>query len=99
MIRTYLATAPLAASIFAFTASRLKLAPFCIGGNSMAVMASFTTSCWTHTNRQNSYLNQLKYCCAPYLVPLSEPIDVPQACGHVRVGSKVDVDLVRCDAH
>ena len=61
----------LAATIFAFTASRLKLAPFCIGGNSIAVLASFSTSCWTNTKRQNSYLNQSKYCCAPSLVPLS----------------------------
>ena len=41
----YLLIAALAASIFAFTASRLKLAPFCIGGYSTAVMASFSTSC------------------------------------------------------
>ena len=41
----YFAIAVLAASIFAFTASRLKLAPFCIGGNAIAVMASFSTSC------------------------------------------------------
>ena len=41
----YLAIAALAASIFAFTASRLKLAPFCIGGNSIAVIASFSTCC------------------------------------------------------
>src|ERR1051326_1701021 len=67
----HFAIAVLAASIFAFTASRLKLAPFCIGGNSIAVMASFSTSCWTNTKRQNSYLNQSKYCCAPLLLPLS----------------------------
>ena len=66
----YLLIAALAASIFAFTASRLKLAPFCIGGNSIAVMASFSTCCWTNTKRQNSYLNQSKYCWAPSLVPL-----------------------------
>src|SRR5437764_2444878 len=66
----YLAIAAWAAAIFAFTASRLKLAPFCIGGNSIAVIASFSTSCWTKTKRQNSYLNQSKYCCAPSLVPL-----------------------------
>jgi hypothetical protein len=41
----YLDIAALAASIFAFTASRLKLAPFCIGGNSTAVIASFSTCC------------------------------------------------------
>lgn len=29
--------------ICSFTASRLKLAPFCIGGNSTAVIASFST--------------------------------------------------------
>src|SRR5205814_3279758 len=67
----YLPVAALAASIFAFTASRLKLAPLCIGGNSIAVIASFSTCCCTNTKRQNSYLNQSKYCCAPYLVPLS----------------------------
>src|SRR6201996_2963698 len=68
--RDYLAIAVLAASIFAFTESRLKLAPLCMGGNSMAVIASFSTCCWTNTKRQNSYLNQSKYCCAPSLVPL-----------------------------
>ena len=41
---SYLATAARAASILALTASRLKLAPFCIGGNSTAVIASFSTS-------------------------------------------------------
>src|SRR5580704_12722083 len=70
-LESYLAIDARAASIFAFTASRLKLAPFCIGGNSIAVMASFSTCCWTNTKRQNSYLNQSKYCWAPYLVPLS----------------------------
>ena len=40
----------IASSIFAFTASRLKLASFCIGGNSMAVRARFATCCWTNTN-------------------------------------------------
>src|SRR5437879_19036 len=69
--RAYLPTAAWAAAIFAFTASRLKLAPFCIGGNSTAVIASFSTCCWTKTKRQNSYLNQSKYCCAPFFVPLS----------------------------
>src|ERR1700731_2649935 len=69
----YLAIDAAAAAIFAFTASRLKLAPFCIGGNSIAVMASFSTCCWTNTKRQNSYLNQSKFCCAPYFAPLSAP--------------------------
>src|SRR5215211_7404446 len=59
-IALYLPIAVLAASIFAFTASRLKLAPFCIGGNSIAVMASFSTCCWTKTKRQNSYWNHEK---------------------------------------
>src|ERR1700730_118063 len=67
---SYLPIDAWASAIFAFTASRLKLAPFCIGGNSIAVMASFSTCCWTNTKRQNSYLNQSKYCCAPSLVPL-----------------------------
>src|SRR3954454_8452833 len=61
IINSYLAIADLAAAIFAFTASRLKLAPFCIGGNSIAVMASFSTCCCTKTKRQNSYLNHWKY--------------------------------------
>ena len=43
--RAYLAIEAWAAAIFALTASRLKLAPFCIGGNSIAVMASFSTCC------------------------------------------------------
>ena len=38
----------------AFSASRLKLAPFCIGGNSRKVWAYFATSCCTKTKRQNS---------------------------------------------
>src|SRR5213594_515517 len=67
----HLAMAALAASILAFTASRLKLAPFCIGGYSTAVMASFVTSSCTNTKRQNSYLNHSKYACEPVLVPLS----------------------------
>src|SRR5439155_12090967 len=67
----YLPTAARAASIFAFTASRLKLAPLCIGGNSIAVIASFSTACWTNTKRQNSYLNHWKYSCDPDAVPLS----------------------------
>ncbi len=35
-------------SICALTASRLKLAPGCIGGNSIAVCATFPTSCCTN---------------------------------------------------
>jgi hypothetical protein len=35
----------------------LKLAPFCMGGNAMAVCASFSTCCCTKTKRQNSYWN------------------------------------------
>src|SRR3954467_14850721 len=70
-ILAYLAIAARAAAIFAFTASRLKLAPFCIGGNSITVMASFSTCCCTKTKRQNSYLNHWKYSCEPVLVPFS----------------------------
>ena len=49
----------MAFSICSLTASRLKLAPFCIGGNSIAVWASLPTSCCTNWNRQNSKANQL----------------------------------------
>lgn len=49
-----LACAAMAASIWALTASMLKLAPFCIGGYSMKVIAPLPTSCWTKTKRQNS---------------------------------------------
>jgi len=56
----HFATACLAASIWAFTASRLKLAPLCIGGNSMAVLANSSTFCCMNTKRQNSYWNQPK---------------------------------------
>src|SRR5262249_12659696 len=41
-------------STLALTASRLKEAGACIGGNSMAVCANLATYCWTITNRQNS---------------------------------------------
>src|SRR5262249_1852069 len=41
----YLAIAARAASMLALTASRLKLAPRCIGGNSIAVLASSSTFC------------------------------------------------------
>lgn len=41
------ACAAITFSIWSFTASRLKLAPFCIGGNSIAVWASLATCCWT----------------------------------------------------
>ena len=90
---TYLAIAACAAAIFAFTASRLKLAPFCIGGNSIAVMASFSTSCWTNTKRQNSYLNQSKYCLRAVLGPVIGPARALERIeakvgdvGHVRLG-------------
>ena len=36
----------------------LKLALFCIGGNSIKVWAALATSCCTKTKRQNSYRNQ-----------------------------------------
>src|SRR5580658_8513244 len=57
-------------AISAFTASRLKLAPFCIGGYSIKVCSALPTTCWTNTKRQNSYLNHSKYDCAPSFVPL-----------------------------
>jgi hypothetical protein len=70
----------------------LKLAPFCIGGYSTAVIASFATCCWTNTKRQNSYWNQLKYSCAPSWCrfPASRALErietqVDQV-GHVDVG-------------
>jgi len=44
----------IAFSICSLTVSRLKLAPFCIGGKSIAVWASFPTSCCTNWKRQNS---------------------------------------------
>jgi hypothetical protein len=39
--------------ISSFTASRLKLAPFCIGGYSRKVWSSLPITCWTKTKRQN----------------------------------------------
>src|SRR5262245_58797156 len=47
-------------AISAFTASRLKLAPRCIGGNSMKDSSALAITFWTNTNRQNSYLNHSK---------------------------------------
>src|SRR5258708_12860766 len=48
--RTYLAMDAWAAAIFAFTASRLKLAPLCIRGNCTPLLPPFSTSRSTHTN-------------------------------------------------
>ena len=45
--------------ICSLTASRLKLAPFCIGGNSMNVSATFATSCCANVKRQNSWAKKL----------------------------------------
>src|ERR1700722_14713523 len=62
-------------AISAFTASRLKLAPRCIGGESRKVLSSLPINCWTNTKRQNWNLNQSKYCCAPSFVPsLGQPV-------------------------
>jgi len=57
--RYWPAWAAIAFWIDALTASRLKLAPGCMGGKSIAVCATFATSCWTNTKRQNSNANQL----------------------------------------
>src|SRR5665213_2301701 len=57
-------------AISALSASRLKLAPRCIGGYSRKVWISLPITCWTNTKRQNWYLNQSKYCCPPSFVPL-----------------------------
>ncbi len=43
---------------FSLTASRLKLAPGCMGGKLSAVYAGLAASCWTKTNRQNSNVHQ-----------------------------------------
>jgi hypothetical protein len=70
----------------------LKLAPFCIGGNSTAAMASFSTWSWMNTKRQNSYLNQSKYCCVPW--PMVENYQVgfrglrAPHCGGARITRK-----------
>ena len=66
----YCCCAFMASAIFAFRASRLKLAPFCMGGYSMAVWASLPTCCWTNTNRQNSYRNQFEVILRPALDPV-----------------------------
>ena len=57
--QAYWPCAARAFSICALTASRLKLAPGCMGGNSIAVCATFATSFCTNWKRQNSYTNQL----------------------------------------
>src|SRR4029077_15936366 len=44
----------IASWIFCFTASRLNVAGACIGGELIAVSASFATYCCTRTRRQNS---------------------------------------------
>jgi len=53
-VMPYLACAAIAFSICALTASRLKLAPFCIGGYSIAVWATLAISFCTNWKRQNS---------------------------------------------
>ena len=58
-LSAYLECAAMAFSICALTASRLKLAPFCIGGYSIAVWATLATSFCTNWKRQNSKANQL----------------------------------------
>src|SRR5258706_11900918 len=58
-------------AISAFTASKLKLAPFCMGGYSRKVWSSLPITCWTKTKRQNSYWNHVKYDWPPSFVPLS----------------------------
>ena len=45
----------IACATLSLTPWMLKLAPFCIGGNSMNVSPTFATSCCTKTNRQNSW--------------------------------------------
>src|SRR5439155_24722357 len=55
-------------AISALTASRLKLAPRCIGGHSWKVWSSLPITCWTKTKRQNWNLNQSKYCCPRFFV-------------------------------
>ena len=67
----YLPIAALAASIFAFTASRLKLAPFCIGGNSIAVMASFSTCLLDEHEAPEFVLEPVEVLLRSVLVPLS----------------------------
>ena len=42
-----------------FTCSRLKLAPFCIGGKSMKVCAYWPITCCTSTKRKNNQTNSL----------------------------------------
>jgi len=51
---TYWPCADRAFSSCALTASRLKLAPGCIGGNSIAVWATLAISYCTNWKRQNS---------------------------------------------
>jgi len=63
----YLAIDAAASAIFAFTASRLKLAPFCIGGELDRRHGQLLHLLLDKHERQNSYLNQSKYCWAPYL--------------------------------
>src|SRR5258707_7167638 len=55
-------------AISAFTASRLKLAPVCIGGKSLKVWSSFPITRLANTNNHNCYFNQSKYFCAPSFV-------------------------------
>src|SRR5438094_9867193 len=56
--------------ISAFTASRLKLAPSCIGGESWKVWSSLHITCWTNTKSHNLNLNQTNNYRQPLFLPL-----------------------------
>src|SRR2546428_13382042 len=55
--------------ISALIASRLKLAPRCIGGKTREVWVFFALVCWTNKKGQNSYFNQSKDYFPPSFLP------------------------------
>ena len=88
----YLPIAARAASIFAFTASRLKLAPFCIGGNSMAVMMSFSTSLLDEHEAPEFVLEPVEVLLRPGFGPALGPARALEGI-EAKVGQERHVDM------
>src|SRR5258707_10004696 len=56
-------------AISAFTASRLKLAPVCIGGEAREGWGFLPTTRWTNKKSPKLYFKPFKKFCAPFFFP------------------------------
>ena len=83
-----------AASICAFTASRLKLAPFCIGGILDGRLGELRHFLLDEHEAPELVLEPLKYSCAPSSVPLSGQVQALERVeAQVDQGRHVEVNL------